>query len=191
MKLIGLCGKARSGKDTIADRLMSHHNMATYAFADPLRRAAREMFGLPHDAFLGSNPTREEVDPFWGISPREMLQKLGTEAGRDVFGQDLWIKRAQQYWGTLQASDTLDRVKLRPSFWAGLVVTDIRYDNEAQWVLSEGGIVIKVERPDAEEVAAHRSEHGVDDLLITETIHNDASLALLHRRIDDCIARLF
>lgn len=190
MKLIGLCGKARSGKDTIADRLMSHFGMATYAFADPLRRAAHEMFGVPLESFLGSNPNREEPHPFWGISPREMLQKLGSEGGRDVFGQDLWVRRAQQYWDNLQASDTLDRLKLRPSFWSGLVVTDIRYDNEAQWVLGQGGVVVEVKRPDAITVASHRSEQGIDDLLVTSTINNDGDLALLYRKINACFNQL-
>lgn len=178
MKLIGIAGKARSGKNTVGDILLSEYNYAPYALADPIRKAAAQIFGLPEYRFSGDNPNREEVDPYWGISPRQMLQRIG-EGMRKSFGDDIWIRKANLRWDTLKADAYLDNAHMNLPYWHGMVVTDIRYDNEAQWVLHEGGVVIQIERPDAPSVSSHASERGIDPLLATFLIRNDGSLGAL------------
>jgi len=88
--ILGFTGPARSGKDTAAEMaivaLYNIHKISRiekYAFADPLKHAAAAMFGV--DVKLMYSDDKDQIDPFWGISYREMLQKLGTEGGRQLF----------------------------------------------------------------------------------------------------------
>jgi len=152
MRLIGLAGKARAGKDTINMTLQEFKNTGCYGFADPLRRAASEMFGLPVEEFYGAFPDREEEVTYWGFSRREMLQLLGTECARNVFRNDFWIRRAELH---------LTQLKCDTEFT--MVITDVRFNNEASWIRKLGGVIVHIERPDSEEIESnqHASENGV------------------------------
>lgn len=185
MRLIGITGVARSGKDTVGDYLNGIHDYKPYAFAEPIRRAAAAMFGLPLAHFQGDNDKREEPDPFWGISPREMLQKIGTEGGRDVFGQDLWIKRAWREWSKWKSAEGAGI-----SHMSGLVITDVRFDNEAQWIIQEDGIIIRVVRPGVEAVNSHVSEAGVSDEYITHDVVNDGTIEELYAKVQEILNSL-
>lgn len=191
MKLVGLTGVARSGKDTVGGYMVSHYDFLQYAFANPIRKVASAMFGLPENVFEGDNEDREVPDPFWGISPREMLQKIGTEGARDVFGQDIWVKHAHRYWSTLKASRDLDNYKLSaPVPWRGVVITDVRFDNEAKWIQEQGGIVLSIERPGVTAVNEHRSENGVHKDHITHHIVNDRTQEDLRSRVCELFDQL-
>ena len=183
MKLIGLYGVARSGKDEVGKAMLRSHGYSSYAFADPIRSAAVAMFGLPKCMFDGDNPDRETVNEFWGFSPREMLQKLGTEGGRNVFGYDIWVKRAQIRWAAHVADFELDLDNLELEISSGLVITDVRFDNEAKWIIDEGGCIIHVLRPLVPAVNDHVSEQGIDPSLITHTLLNDGTLGDLNRQV--------
>jgi len=168
--LIGIAGAARSGKDTVASFLieaMDRKNICgmRYSFADPLKRAASEMFGVDLDIFYSDD--KEMIDSFWGISYREMLQKMGTQGGRELFFNDIWIRRAQL---------TLNKM---PDDIA-LVIPDIRFDNEAEWIRSNGGSIIHVEREKksslTETATSHLSEMGIQKNVGDYTIHNNGSL---------------
>lgn len=151
IKLLGLTGLAGCGKDTIA-RIMSENstNIELYALADPLKKAASSIFNIPLDSFYNQN-LKEMVEPYWDLSPREMLQKLGTEACRNVFGEDIWLKSGESY-----IKDLLNKGKT-------VIVTDIRFDNEAQWIKDNGGIIIEIQRDNLkkQEKHNHSSEQGI------------------------------
>ncbi len=176
--LVGITGKKRSGKDTLAD-FLGYINYVKRGFADPLKEAAVHIFGLPIRAFDGKNKDREKVNEFWGMSPREMLQKLGTEACRDGICPDIWIKRME-----LELLRN-DRV----------VIPDVRFENEAEFIRENGGFLIHVIRPDSWYVKAgkklglirednHRSEVPVKFVEgLDEKIVNDKSLAELERAL--------
>ena len=121
-----------------------------FAFADALKKAASEVFHAPLVHFYADDK-KEVVDDYWGMSPRNMLQKLGTEACREIFGQDVWIKSLVK---KLSDYDTFD-----------IVVTDVRFENEAAMVRERGGVVIHVisDRETTLETStqAHASEAGV------------------------------
>lgn len=175
--LYGLAGLARSGKDTFAEMLwrqlailqsvdgdtISGSPLEKYAFADPLKQAASKMFGIPLEVFYGGDE-REIVDAFWGFSPREMLQKLGTEGGREVFGYNMWIKRAgYQFKNSDQTCPFL--------------ITDVRFDNEAEWIRSQGGKVIHIRREEVSvDVQDHASEKGVTFIDGDIIVNNNGSL---------------
>lgn len=188
MQLIGLSGAARSGKDTVGGYLVEKHNFKRYAFADPLKRACSEMFGIPLEDFH-SDEKKEVVNEFWGFSPRQIAQLLGTEGGRELFRQDLWTKRAELAY--LQHKEAIEY--LQPQTFgklegmAGMVITDVRFPNEAQWIKAMGGTVIHIERPGADGkvgVSAHASEAGYPDELKDHILLNAGTLEDLFDRVD-------
>lgn len=146
-KLIGIAGKARSGKDTIAKHLWSRHGFLRIALADPLKSAAQAMFALSNEQTWDDNLKEIEI-PHWGMSPRQMFQRLGNDAVKPVFGEDLWLKRWLITYAGFYNSDDV-------------VVPDIRFDHEAAMIRGREGIIIHLYRENAQQVSPHVSENGV------------------------------
>lgn len=163
-RIIGLSGKARVGKDTAAE-FLAQHGFKRIAFADPLKNAASIMFGIPRSDF-DDPEKKEKLNLDWALSPRQIAQRLGTEGGRNVFGHSFWVKRAALTIKQLvEAHGPSD-----------FVITDCRFDEEAEWIRRRGGIVIEVRRKDAAPVAAHSSENGISEFLVDERIDNNGTL---------------
>jgi hypothetical protein len=158
--IIGFSGYARSGKDTAAQELQRSMGFRVMHFADPLKNAAKEIFGFSMEQLYGN--LKETVDPFWGISPREALQKLGTEGGRNVFGEELWVK------ALMRRLEDHDR--------ENYVIADVRFPNEARAIEALGGHVVRVVRPGIASVKPHESETALDTWPFKHTIVNDASI---------------
>ncbi len=151
MIVIGLGHRAGVGKSTLADHLVSRHGFVQVAFADPLKAAAREIFSFS-DAQVSTQEGKKTVDPFWGITPREALQKLGTEGVRDVFGQNTWVRAAQRRLQK-EMDHVRDTVTIHERGYlsgeprqARFVFTDVRFKSEAEW-LKTVGKVWRVDRP--------------------------------------------
>lgn len=148
--LIGLAGRARSGKDTAAQHLVNHHRFQSYAFADPLRDGLMHILNLSPCDFEGDQ--KEQPLPWLGRSPRELMQSLGTEWGRNTVHPELWL---------LLATQNLDLLARTHDTATGFVVSDVRFENEAQFIRDRGGVVIHLYRPSAPAVNAHISEDGI------------------------------
>ena len=150
-KLIGLAGKAGAGKDTVADYLWEKEGAIKIAFADPLRLAASAIFGLGQCNFLDRDLKEAEVE-YWGMTPRRMLQLLGTEATKPVFGADIWLKRWFLSYSAVRDTDHV-------------VVPDVRFDVEADAIRNLGGTIVHIARPGARLSGAtgeHSSEAGIE-----------------------------
>lgn len=159
--LVGLTGLARSGKDTAADVLIECFGFKRVAFADLLKEAAALLLGRPlQDMYMGD---REAVMPEWGFSIRDFLQRFGTEAMRNNFGHDFWIKAARARV-----------VALMEEGCRRFVISDVRFDNEADWVRDSGGTILCIHRPGVVRMA-HASEAGVWEKEGDQTIHNDST----------------
>ena len=198
MRLLGITGRAKSGKDTVGEYLQKAHQYKQYAFADPIKKAAHEMFGIPLEAFYDQS-LKEIIIPEWGFTPRKILQLLGTEAGREIFDNDMWVKRGEIEWNNLKKEYsniiTTQEITLhtKMAFEApiripsGLVITDIRFENEAAMIRRRGGKVLHMYRDDLEEIETHVSEAGIkmhdDDYIID----NNGSLADLVNIVDNMI----
>jgi hypothetical protein len=136
--IIGLVGFIGSGKGTVGDMFESH-GFVKDSFAKPLKDACSVMFGWPRELLEGdtevSRKWREEPDTFWSekfgysFTPRYALQLMGTEAGRNVFHQDIWVM------------SLLNRAKGKD-----VVVTDVRFKNEINYIQENGGIIVRVKR---------------------------------------------
>ena len=173
MKIVGLAGKARAGKTTVAMRLVDQHGYGDYAFAEPIKRGLREMFGLSDEQLYMAE--KDSVVPWLGVTPRYLAQTLGTEWGRDTVANDLWIRCAERW---LQAV---------PRYWPGIVFSDVRFEDEAAFVRRHGGLMVHVRREAAQAVEGHKSEFGIDVLDGDLVLHNDGDLAALYSLVDDLL----
>jgi len=170
--LIGLCGAAGAGKNTTAELLAD--SFVQIAFADPLYQCISAITGVPV-AGLQDRSVKESVIPWLGKSPRQMLQSLGTEWGREIVHPEIWIRIA------------MERAAQHMLVGRSVAITDVRFDNEAQAIVEAGGEVWRVVRGGhgclAVDTASHQSEAGVSDHLIARTIDNSGSLDALRLQL--------
>ncbi len=171
--LIGLSGKKYSGKTTAANYLEGH-GFIPLAFADPLKAAAREIFDLSNEETNGE--LKEEVNPYWGVTPRQLLQRMGTEAMRGTFGPDIWIK------ALFAKVDRYQSTGLQPDF----VVSDVRFKNEADAIRARGGYVVRIERPmiQPHNPDTHASETELDGYDFDRVISNKGTIYGLKDELD-------
>ena len=172
--LIGLTGRARSGKTTAAEHLAQTYLLEQYAFADPLRDGLMAIFNLDPTDFEGD---RKEQPLGWlDCSPRQLMQSMGTEWARNTVHPDVWVKLAEQ---------NLDYMTQALGAVLGFVISDVRFENEADLIRRRGGTVVHIFRPDAQAVNPHISEAGVaaqkDDLTLT----NYGTVEELLRSLDE------
>jgi hypothetical protein len=165
MALIGITGRARSGKDTVGN-ILGQKGFHRYAFADALKRGCMEFFGFSYEQVYGD--LKETTDTFWGFTPRWVLQYVGTELMRTHIDTNIWVK-------SLEAVLTHHG---RFDIGQDVVVTDVRFNNEAEWIHNKGGTIVQVVRPAAPGIATadHASETGVSFDYIDRIIMNDGSL---------------
>lgn len=138
--IIGLVGFIGSGKGTVADILAKKHNFTKLSFADTLKDATAAIFGWPRHLLEGdtdeSRAFREQKDEWWSarfgydFTARMALQMMGTEAGRDVFHEDIWLCSLER------------RMELYPN----VVIADVRFPNEIEFIQSKGGFIVRVNR---------------------------------------------
>ncbi len=127
MKVIGFCGAAGAGKSTAADRLVHCHGFRRVRFAGPLKRM---MWALGLDERHTDGALKElPCGLLGGRTPRFAMQTLGTEWGRDIIAQDLWLRA----W----RAEVTAACKL-------VVVDDVRFANEAEAVRQAGGTLIRI-----------------------------------------------
>jgi hypothetical protein len=169
--IIGLSGYARSGKDTVAGMLIGLHKYDNRSFADPMREALRVLNPLVKD---GGYRLRLAVDDYgWDSAKtafpeiRRLLQVVGTEVGREMFGEDFWIKQA------LSDVNIEDKV----------VFTDVRFPNEALAIKNMYGEVWRISRPGVVALNDHASENSLDDWDFDHYIFNDSDMENLKVQI--------
>lgn len=182
MTIIGIHGLAGAGKDTVADYLVEQYDFEKIAFAQPIKDAAQIIFGLYPEVFI-DRELKERVIPWLGKSPRQIAQLIGTEFGRQHFGDDIWIKVAKQRidaWREEVVDQTFHPL-------CGIVITDVRFENEAAFVRAEGGVVWHIHRPGVDPVSSHVSENGIAVADRDLVIHNDGLKFELFDKVDALI----
>jgi len=144
--IVGIGHRARAGKDTLACALVARHGFTRIAFADSVRLLAP--LADPELAIRLKNhdgdwERAKAGDPY----VRGALQRIG-EGCRQVLGHDVWLRALTR--------------QLEPG--QRYVIPDVRYRDEASFVRSQGGMLVKVTRPGFDAVAGgHVSEHDLDD----------------------------
>lgn len=186
MKIIGLKGQSGAGKDTVGDYLIKQHNFKKISFAMPLKQITAIITGWPLEMILGGTPESRDfretkIHPEFGMTCREILQEIGTDLFRQYFDPETWIKIAKR-----QIQDFTNQ-------GYNVVITDVRFENEAEMIKSLGGEVWNLKRDlnlskvlISETASQHISEHKFEtpgEL----TIKNNGTLEDLYCQIDSLI----
>lgn len=183
--LVAFHGLPGVGKDAAANRLVESGTWSKVSFAAPLKRGLSEMLGIPMEDI--DNPSiKNEPDYKFGRSIRYMLQTLGTEWGRNLIDDSLWMKLAQE--------------SIERQFQHGLNVvnTDLRFLNEAEKVKEMGGYVIHILRNDNVNgdislktgAQSHASNVTLPTEFIDYTIHNNYSLQMFEDEISRIVTEI-
>jgi hypothetical protein len=166
VKIVGLTGRAGVGKDTLGKVLTQHHGYVRFAFADAMRSALLDL--NPVVSYQRLQDVIEERG--WDRAKREF-----SEVRRllQVFGTEVIRSRDEGFWISAVEREILCMAPIPTR----IVVTDVRFDNEAQWVLglSHRNEVIQVRRTIPELGGGHISESGIDPVLVTHFVDNDGS----------------
>lgn len=178
---IGFTGRMKSGKDTCAQYVIKHlleakgtnYGIDKIAFADSLKEICMKYLGLTKYQCYDQDG-KEEYNKFWGMTNREILQRVGTEAMRNGFHPDVWSKITE-----LKIKEIVKNNRF-------FIITDIRFPNEAETVKRNGGLVVHVSRPNtiANGIINHASEVPIPKDLIDFFIINDRDLPSLERNIN-------
>lgn len=192
--IIGLTGRAGSGKDTAAQALIEHRGFHRFALADEVKKAAllidplitpqsvwgRESCWQQLESIDPTMSDRDEPERLswmvgmigWDAAKqipevRRLLQTIGTEAGWQLHGQDLWTTRVQHQVEALPADQNI-------------VITDIRMPHELAWLRTIGGSLATILRSEHDSMLGtaqrnHISEAGPGEAEL-EVFSNDRIL---------------
>lgn len=141
-KIIGICGLAGAGKDTVGDILVNNlPNWEKMSFASHLKDVASLLFGFDRKMLAGETPEdraiREQPDKFWSekmgkdFTPRYALQFLGTNLLRNQLHENIWV-------------DCLEKKILESD--KNIIITDVRFPNEIDMIRKLGGKIWLIER---------------------------------------------
>ena len=178
--LIGITGKIGSGKTTASNYIVNHWSFQDYTMADPIKKIAK-IFGFNDTQLYGTQSQKLEIHPHWGISAREFLQKIGT----DIFRKEL--------------PKTIPNINIERSVWCDIfkinfdknsciIVSDIRFLDEASLIKELGGYLFRIERPcelpENDSCHNHISETQMNDINVDFTINNNGTVQELYEKID-------
>ena len=184
--IIGLLGTKHSGKDTAGNYLISKHQFVRYAFGDPVKDICKILFSLS-DLQLTDPSMKETVDERWGLSPRNMFQRIGTEFGQmgifklfpelktKIKYRELWARLFEEW--------------LKQQDEANIVITDVRFKHEIECIKKYGGTIVKINRNTSMN-DTHLSETELNilpDDMIDYTIDNNHTLDDLYSQLDTII----
>jgi hypothetical protein len=184
--LIGVSGWAQAGKDTLAGLIAAQPGWHVLHFADKLREACRAL-----NPYVGFHPrgTRwrwvemeaelgyegAKNHPGFGDEFRRVMQNMGTEVGRNIFGPNIWVD------ATLNS--------MRPDDM-GCVLADVRFPNEAQAITTRGGINVRVSRPGIGPQSNHASEMSLNSWPFDIRVTNDGTPEDMLAKFNDRIRNM-
>lgn len=154
--IISICGLIGSGKGTVADILVKENGFTKISFADALKNGVAAMFSWDRDMLEGdtkeSREWREKPNKFWTeelgkeITPRLVLQLVGTECMRNGFYDGIWISLLKK-----------ELIRFPDKNW---VIPDTRFPNEISMIKSVGGQIWRVKRGEDPEWLDSFKEHN-------------------------------
>ena len=213
MNIIGISGFAGSGKDTVADILLENPRFVKVSVADPLKRIAKELWGFTDQQLWGSSEYRNTPDKRYPVgdgiflTPRNVLQHLGTEGCRAV-DHDVWIRytinvarkllteKGRWSYSRSQGLVKNNRFSFKRKI-LGVVIADVRFNNELFYIKESEGKLIRVYRPNAGldgDFATHQSESEMTSMPDSEfdfVIENTGSLDDLKRMTIDIALSIY
>lgn len=183
MVLIGLVGKKGSGKDTLKDYITkNNNNIISYAFADPLKEICRILFQLNDQQLYGHQTVKEKKIDELNVSPRILFQRIGTNLFRKQLlnvlpemkhllkNDSIWIFAFKRWYEKNKNSD--------------VIVSDVRFENEAQCIRDMGGVLIYIDRF-SENTDEHESEKNIEKIKCDYVIKNKSTIIDLYKNFDN------
>lgn len=155
--LVGIVGKGNAGKTTTANILSD--KFTEVIFAEPVKRITSIIYGFDYDMLLGDTAEKRVMretlrDPIWNHTPRQGMQKIGTDVMRNNFDKDVWIKIAQR------------KIDILRNAGKNVIITDCRFPNEIESIRSQGGVILVIYeneedlKPDPNAEHLHESERS-------------------------------
>ena len=150
-KIIAFTGAKTVGKSTIAKALsQALQDASILSFATPLREMLWSM-GVQYE-YLHNH--KEDKIPSLGKSARELLCSLGTDWGRNMVDENIWVwAMSRQVEGAMKDF---------------VIIDDCRFKNEAEWIKSQGGLIFKLTRDGHEYTNDHVTETPLDQKFIDD-----------------------
>jgi len=162
-RLIGITGKARSGKDTVATLINKHMvYFEIMSFAEPIKQMLKIGLNLTDEQLYGDK--KETFDYAYNCSARHMMQTLGTEWGRNLIHPDIWV------------------IALDKMIQEFTIIPDVRFQNEADYV-RERGVLIHVYGNRGGIAGNHISEQDIAPNENDYTIQNIGSIDELEKQV--------
>ena len=178
MRVIAICGYKRSGKDTIANFIVSTYGYKPLKIAEGLKNLMKTMFDFTDDQL---EETKEVIDQYWGITPRRAMQFFGTEIMQyeiqkllpDI-GRNFWMKKI---------TNTITNASDDEKF----VISDMRFYHEYEALKKFYPFIIKVTKPGVNCLDTHCSETEFTTIPHNIEVINDGSLEALHEKLRNII----
>ena len=160
LEIFGFSGNLGSGKNYVSEQLflplLPKKNTLVMALADHFKVACCAQDGVPYDKVF---VTKDD-------QTRQLLQRRGTELGRDKYGHDIWI-RVLETWIKVYQERGIER----------FIITDLRFENEVEWVKSLGGITFRVKAPERN-ITRLKQEAGDNDEKLKIISQHPSEIAL-------------
>ena len=192
--IIGLCGAQGSGKDTVANILISEYGFVKLTFASTLKDVVAILFSWPRDLLEGlteeSRLWRETVDDFWSaklnipnFTPRKSLQMIGTDLFRIHFNNDIWISIVENKIGAI--------LKNNPN--TNIVISDCRFTNEFTLIkqFPDSYIIMILREKNSTNKIAHSSETEWVNYNFDAILQNDNSIDDLKSNLKSLLSSRF
>lgn len=155
-KIIGLVGRSRVGKDTVAEIIMVHRpEYKLRRLSAPLKKAMKDLYDF--DISQLETNLKEKKDLRWNKTPRECIVSL-TEYMMSYMGNEFFTKRLYAEVGL-------------PEY---IIVPDVRYEHDIREIHHRGGIIIKVEK--TVNTVYHEFEDCIDNMEGDFLIKNDETI---------------
>jgi len=217
--IIGINGKIGSGKDTVgsiiqyltatdtSDKALGfiklgygiegYHN-STFEikkFAGKLKQIGSILSGVLVEMFEDQEFKKLNMNPEWGMTYREFLQKLGTEAMRDGLHTNVWVNalfadykseddyKLRNY--KLFEGQEISKEDITQKY-PNWIITDMRFPNEMEAIVEKGGLTIRVVRPGTA-VGTHPSEIALDGHTMHYDIINDGTIEDLVEKVKEIL----
>lgn len=189
VRIIALSGKKGCGKSIASEHINKIYNCHKLSFATPLKNAISEIFDFRNNECSDVNK-KEVIDYRWGISPRELMQKIGTEVFRDKIKEilpnlnmpynNIWI--SNMYFRIKEIEEIHKYSIYKHNTY---IIDDCRFEDEYNFIKNLGGYVIRINRKEVySKLDTHESEKGCS---FDFEVDNNTSIEDFKIRLDNLI----